>query len=109
MEMMECPKCGAQNSVKRDFCYECQQPLRGEAAEQPLQSKAASPPQEGEQRDYVPTCANCAHAAIFPPLGKHLTPNEVWCTEREEVVPAAQIGGDCFSEAFSWKREDILD
>jgi len=29
--------------------------------------------------------------------------------EREEAVPSSMVAGDCFEEAFSWKREDILD
>lgn len=103
MEMMECPHCGAQNSVKRDYCYQCQEALHDEAHAQPAHLQA------DPQRDYVPTCANCARAAIFPPLGKQIAPDEVWCTEREEAVPSAQIAGECFEEAFGWKREDILD
>ncbi len=29
MRMRQCPHCGAQNSVKRVTCYQCQQPLEG--------------------------------------------------------------------------------
>ena len=96
MEMMECPHCGIKNSPKRDYCYQCQGALRG-------------PAKVDEERGYVPTCANCAHAAIFPPPGKQISPDQVWCMKQEEVVPCAKVGGDCFEEAFGWKREDILD
>ena len=41
--------------------------------------------------------------------GQVITSDEVWCTERDEAVPSDQIAGDCFEEAFGWKREDILD
>lgn len=95
MEMIPCPHCGAANSAKRDHCYQCEGALRG------------APKEEG--RDYVPTCANCAQAAIFPPPGQRLAPDEVWCSERNEAVPSSQVAGDCFAEAFGWKREDILD
>ena len=97
MEMMQCPHCGAQNSTKREFCYQCQESLQG------------PPKADKGERDYVPTCANCAQAAIFPPAGQHLTPEQVWCTSRGESVPSDQIAGDCFEEAFGWRREDILD
>jgi hypothetical protein len=96
MDMIRCPHCGAENSTKRDYCYQCQGDLRGSAQPQ------------GE-RDYVPTCSNCAHAAIFPPAGHRLSPDRVWCTKREEPVPSDQVAGDCFEEAFGWRREDILD
>lgn len=96
MRMMKCPRCGAENSVRRDHCYQCGAPLH------------SSEPQPAEL-DYVPTCANCAHAAVFPPPGKNLKPDEVWCMKQDAPVPAAQVAGDCFEEAFGWKREDILD
>ena len=59
MEMMACPHCGAQNSAKRDYCYECQGDLR-------------SPAKASTQHDYVPTCASCARALISAPLGRQL-------------------------------------
>jgi hypothetical protein len=96
MEMMDCPHCGARNSVKRDYCFQCLGELRGKA-----------PPPQG--RDYVPTCANCAHAAVFPPPGQQITPDQVWCTKQDEAVSSAKIAGDCFREPFGWDRADILD
>ncbi|UCC67296.1 MAG: hypothetical protein JSV79_09185 [Armatimonadota bacterium] len=96
MEMMSCPHCGAQNSAKRDYCYQCQGDLHGQG-------------QKEGNRDYVPTCATCAHAAVFAPLGKQLAADQVWCSKRDEAVRSSQIAGDCFEEAFGWKREDILD
>ena len=96
MEMMSCPHCGTENSTKRDYCYQCGGELRGA-------------PNTTADTEYVPTCANCSHAAIFPPAGQVITADEVWCTERDEAVPSAQMAGDCFEEAFGWKREDILD
>jgi len=98
MDMMQCPHCGAQNSSKRDYCYQCQESLHAPP-------KAAA----GGGHDYVPTCANCSHAAVFPPAGKRITSDQVWCTERDEAVQASQVAGDCFSEAFGWRREEILD
>jgi hypothetical protein len=97
MEMMQCPHCGAGNSVKRDYCFQCQGALRGEAK-----------PAE-DQRGYMETCARCAQANIHPPLGKQIGPDEVWCMEKEEAVPASKVAGDCFQEQFAWNREDILD
>lgn len=96
MEMMSCPHCGAQNSTKRDYCYQCQGDLR-------------EPGRPGVQHDYVPTCASCARASISAPLGRRLAPDQVWCLDRDEPVGSSQVGGDCFAEAFGWRREDILD
>jgi hypothetical protein len=100
MEMMQCPHCGAGNSVKRDYCFQCQGALRGEA-------KPAGA--GGEEHGLVPTCARCVKAAISPPLGRQISPDEVWCTEQDEAVPASKVAGDCFQEAFAWNRGDILD
>ncbi len=95
MEMMSCPHCGAQNSSKREYCYECGGDLRGAPKK--------------DEPDYIPTCANCAHALISAPLGKHIGPDQVWCGKTDEPVASSQVAGDCFDEAFTWKREDILD
>ena len=96
MEMMSCPHCGTENSTKRDYCYQCGGELQGA-------------PSATADLEYVPTCANCSHAGIFPPAGQTITPEEVWCTDRNEAVPSTQMASDCFDEAFGWKREDILD
>ncbi len=96
MEMMSCPHCGTDNSTKRDYCYQCGGDLRG------------APGTPGDL-EYIPTCASCSRAAIFPPAGKILAQDQVWCTDRDEAVPASQLAGECFEEAFTWKREDILD
>ncbi len=96
MQMLNCPHCGTANSVKRDYCFQCDGNLRGA-------------PNTTADLEYVPTCASCVNAAIFPPAGVKLNPDQVWCAERDEAVAASRMGGDCFSEAFSWKREDILD
>jgi hypothetical protein len=96
MEMRPCPQCGAENSTRRDYCYQCGGSLRGE-------------PSQASTVDYVPTCANCSHAAVFPPPGHQITSEQVWCTKQEGPVPSGQLAGDCYEEAFGWKREDILD
>jgi hypothetical protein len=96
MEMMDCPHCGERNSTKRDYCYQCDGDLRGA-------------PSGTADLDYMPTCANCAQASMAPPPGEQLGPDQVWCSDREGVVPSFQMAGDCFTEAFGWKREDILD
>ena len=97
MDMMGCPHCGTSNSTKRDYCYQCGGDLHG------------APSSNTANLDYMPTCANCSQAAIFPPAGHIIAPDQVWCMERDEAVPSAQMAGDCFQEAFGWKREDILD
>ena len=94
MEMIGCPHCGAQNSSKRAYCYQCEGELRG------------APKKE---RGYVPTCASCSLAAIYSPPGIRLGGTEVWCTRQEKAVSAEMVAGNCFSEAFGWRREDILD
>jgi len=96
MEMMPCPHCGAENSTKREYCYQCQENLRGA-------------PKADKGHDYVPTCATCIHAVVFPPPGQRLSPDQVWCSRKEAAVSSAQVAGDCFEEAFGWAREDILD
>jgi hypothetical protein len=96
MEMMGCPHCGERNSRKRDYCYQCNGDLRGE-------------PNTTANLDYVPTCASCAQSSLMPPPGQQLGRDEVWCVDRDEAVAASQMAGDCFSEAFGWSREDILD
>ena len=96
MEMMICPHCGTENSTKRDYCYQCSGELQGA-------------PNVGADLEYVPVCAKCSRAAIFPPAGQTITSEEVWCIERSGAVPSTQMAGDCFDEAFGWKREDILD
>lgn len=95
MDMVACPHCGTQNSSKRDYCYQCNGALRGEKKE--------------SQRGYVPTCASCSQAAIYAPRGHKLIRNEVWCAKRERPVPADMVAGECYSEAFGWKREEIAD
>jgi NMD protein affecting ribosome stability and mRNA decay len=95
MEMMKCPHCGAQNSTRREYCFQCEGALRGEA--------------KNQSRDSVATCAQCAGAAIYPPPGRRITPDQVWCTKKEEAVPSAKVADDCFSEAFGWHRAEILD
>jgi len=95
MEMMQCPHCGAQNSSKREYCFQCEGELRGEAMK--------------ETRGYVPVCANCLHAAIFPPPGQKLSPDQVWCTKKGEALASAKVADNCFVEAFTWNRADILD
>ncbi len=96
MAMMRCPHCGVENSTKREYCYQCQGNLHG------------APKPEAPQ-GYVPTCATCIHAVLFPPPGRRLNADQVWCAHKEEAVSSAQVGGDCFGEAFGWAREDILD
>ncbi|MFB3880356.1 MAG: hypothetical protein ACE149_03785 [Armatimonadota bacterium] len=96
MQMMNCPHCGAPNSVKRDVCYQCSGDLRGQP------SKVAG-------LDYMPTCKDCSHAGIFPPAGQRISAEQVWCMLKDVAVGSTQMAGDCYEEAFAWKREDILD
>jgi len=95
MEMMECPHCRARNSAKRQYCYQCDGDLRGEPKKQ--------------AGKYIPTCATCSFAAIFPPPGLRLTPDQVWCTQKNQALAAAKVADNCFSEAFGWNRSEILD
>ncbi len=97
MEMMDCPHCGAKNSTKRQTCYQCEGDLRG------------APAQQRKKTEYVPTCARCSLAAIYAPAGVKLAPTEVYCTKKKKVVSAEMVAGECFTEAFGWKREEILD
>ena|GEM_PF-1395343 len=96
MEMMDCPHCGVKNSVKRDHCFQCNGELRGG-------------PNITSDLEYIPTCADCSRSAVQAPPGGILNPEEVWCLDRDEPVPSAQIAGDCFQPPFGWRREDILD
>jgi hypothetical protein len=96
MQMMNCPHCGAANSVKREYCYQCDGDLRGQ-------------PTKTADLEYVPTCGNCSYAGFFPPVGHRIGPDQVWCTKKDEAVAATQVAGECYVEAFGWKREDILD
>jgi hypothetical protein len=96
MQMMDCPHCGAANSVKRDVCYQCNGDLRGE-------------PSKSADLDYMPACKDCSHAGIFPPAGQRISAEQVWCMRKDIAVGSTQMAGDCYEEAFSWKREDILD
>jgi hypothetical protein len=94
MDMMKCPHCGAANSTKREYCYQCEGALKG---------------MPKVERDYVATCGSCSHAAVFPPPGQRITPEQVWCTLREEAVPCSMVSGECFEQAFGWNRAEILD
>ena len=94
MQMMQCPHCRAQNSVKRERCYQCRADLR----EAP---KAAEPVQG-------PTCSTCSKAAIFPPPGQRLSTDQVWCTMKCQALASAKVADSCFSEAFEWNRTDVL-
>ncbi len=96
MEMMDCPHCGTANSVKRDYCFQCNGDLRGK-------------PNTTADLDYLPKCADCSHAAIFPPAGHRISPDQVWCAINEEAVGSTRMACDRYEEAFGWKREDILD
>jgi len=95
MEMMKCPHCGAGNSTKREYCFQCEGDLRGEPKK--------------DVEGYIPTCANCSHAAVFPPPGFRLAPDQVWCMKQDTIVASGKIADGCFSEAFGWNREEILD
>jgi hypothetical protein len=95
MEMMACPHCGARNSAKRQYCYECKEDLRAEP-----KVKVA---------DGTPTCATCAHASIFPPAGNRVSPDQIWCTQKDQALTSTKVADSCFSEAFGWNRSEILD
>ncbi len=70
MRMKSCPHCGAQNSIKRTTCYQCQQPL---AATPPPQQTETNPAsrweaielgREGKQRVLRP---GSKHISLSPP------------------------------------------
>ena len=106
--MMGCPRCGAANSVKRQACYACEAPLHepeGALGAVRADSRAARPPQPPAPG----TCAMCAHAVVFPPAGVKISLEEVYCAKREEPVAGATAERDCYEQAFSWRRADILD
>ena len=94
MPMMKCPHCGVDNSDKREYCYQCDGQLFGKAK---------------EDHDYIPTCRSCSKANMFPPPAHRLGPDDVWCLEKMEVVSGTRMAGDCYSEAFGWVRNKILD
>jgi hypothetical protein len=94
MAMMKCPHCNADNSDKREYCYQCDGALRGKAK---------------ETHGYLETCRSCAKANMFPPPGIVLSSDQVWCLEKDEVLSGARIAGECFEEAFGWNRNKILD
>jgi type IV pilus assembly protein PilC len=50
MRMQKCPHCGAENSVKRDKCYQCQQPLTPVADEGAPTRQAQGRPPEADSR-----------------------------------------------------------
>jgi hypothetical protein len=94
MAMMKCPHCGADNSEKRDYCYQCEGELRGKAK---------------ESHGYVENCRSCSKANMFPPPGTVVTRDQVWCLDKGQVVSATMVAGACFEEAFGWSRDKILD
>jgi len=95
MDMMACPHCGARNSAKRQYCYECSGDLRAEP-----KVKVA---------DGTSTCVVCAHASIFPPAGHRLSSDQVWCTKTDQALTSTKVAESCFAEAFGWNRSEILD
>jgi hypothetical protein len=97
--MMNCPACGAANSVKKEVCYQCNAPLHAVAGA--VEEKAISRPPK--------VCYDCSHACIFPPPGSRLKDNEVWCAHLESAIIGDQPAGECYSEPFVWRREETLD
>ncbi len=95
MDMMSCPHCGAANSRKRTYCYQCEGDLR------------APPKASGIAGG--PTCARCGLAASSAPVGQALSREQVWCTHRAAPMASKTAAGTCFQEAFGWGREQILD
>ena len=93
--MVACPHCGTQNSTKREYCYQCEGAMRGAPKK--------------EQAGYVPTCGSCSQAAIYAPAGIRLSASQVWCMKREQALASDMVAGDCFTEAFGWRREETLD
>jgi hypothetical protein len=94
MDMMQCPHCRAQNSVKRESCYQCNGQLRG---------APKTPAPEGAH-----TCATCSRAAIYAPPGHRLSTDQVWCTVKSQALASAKVADECFAEAFVWSRSEIL-
>ena len=101
MQMMPCPHCGVSNSVKRERCYQCEQPLHPA----PTEEKPAQP----EGPPALTTCADCCYANSAPPLGRRMGHDQVWCSRQEQAVPAAQAASDCYEPAFTWSRNQIID
>jgi len=101
MRMMPCPHCAASNSVKRQLCYQCERPLY-------IGTPGAAPPQP-EAPPLLTTCGHCCYANAAPPLGRRMARDQVWCSRRDDPVPAAQAASDCYEPAFGWSREQIID
>jgi len=97
--MMNCPACGAANSVKKEICYRCNARLH--ALPEAKEEKAAPA--------VIKVCADCSHACIFPPPGCRLKENEIWCAHLESAFAVDHPAGSCFSEPFKWRREEIMD
>jgi hypothetical protein len=99
MVLKECPGCGAHNASERAVCYVCGAALAADAVLS--QEPAAPQPQAG-------TCVDCAHITCFPPPGKHIGKDEVWCTQRSEAVATDQPTCGSFAPAFGWSRDQTL-
>jgi hypothetical protein len=103
MDMMPCPHCGAANSKKRLSCYQCAGDLL--AAPKEVRASGAT----------GTTCASCLRAMDGPPLGQWMATDHVWCTVRDQPIPATTSSGECFEQQqrqnaeFGWQRNEILD
>jgi hypothetical protein len=98
--MMNCPGCGAANSVRKETCYQCGAPLHvPEAGEKP----------ETNSPDEPKICAECCHACIFPPPGSRLKGDEIWCAHLESAIDGNTPARNCYAKPFEWRREHILD
>jgi hypothetical protein len=94
MKMVSCPHCGADNSEKRDKCYQCEQDLAA-----PPKPKTAT----GLEHKF------CVRATPYPPPGKKLGPDEMWCADFDKPVKSDEDGpAECFKSAFKWERTEAL-
>jgi len=94
MRMVSCPHCGAANSDRRAVCCECEQNLAA-----PLKPKVVT----GKEHKF------CVRSTPYPPPGKKIGDDEIWCAEFDKPVKADEDGPpECFKSAFKWERTEAL-
>jgi len=99
VEMMRCPSCGSDNSVKRTICFSCRQPL----------SSAPLSHQDVVATGNIEACKHCAHAGLFPPSGQKMSPQQVWCNKEGVAKAGNSPPGKCFQPCFGWSAFEALD
>jgi ribosomal protein S27AE len=98
LQMMNCPACGAANSVKKEVCYQCNAPLHVVA--ETVEEKVVSRPPK--------LCSECSHSCLFAPHGYRLKEDEIWCAHLESAIAVDHPAGECYSQPFEWRREQTL-